>query len=165
MNEKEISAGRVVSLNILLKDQHGEILADNLQGPPQVYRHGAGMILPRLEQYLSGMKVDEEAEFWIPCERAFGHHEPGLVLSISHEDLDTPETIRPGDQIRIFDGTEGKVKAVSEKGIVLDANHPLAGKDLHYHVRVIDIREAVEDDELPVPFEGGIGYCEIGCGC
>jgi FKBP-type peptidyl-prolyl cis-trans isomerase 2 len=102
MNEKEISAGRVVSLNILLKDQHGEILADNLHGPPQVYRHGAGMILPMLEQYLSGMKVDEEAEFWIPCERAFGHHEPGLVLSISHEDLDTPETIRPGDQIRIL---------------------------------------------------------------
>ena len=165
MNEKVISPGRVVSLNILLKDQHGEILSDNLQGPPQVYRHGAGMILPRLEQYLSGMKVDEEAEFWIPCERAFGLHEPGLVLSISKEDLETHESIRPGDQIRIFDGTEGLVRSVSEKGIVLDANHPLAGKDLHYHVRVIDIREAVEDDLLPVPFEDGIGYCEIGCGC
>ena len=165
MNEKEISPGHVVSLNILLKDQHGEILADNLQGPPQLYRHGAGMILPRLEQYLSGMQVDEEAEFWIPCERAFVVHEPGLILSISHEDLETPETIRPGDHIRIFDGTEGMVKAVSENGIVLDANHPLAGKDLHYHVRVIDIREAVEDDVPPVPLEGGIGYCEIGCGC
>jgi len=165
MNEKEISAGRVVSLNILLKDQHGEILADNLHGPPQVYRHGAGMILPRLEQYLSGMKVDEEAEFWIPCERAFGHHEPGLVLSIAREDLENPDTIRPGDLIRIFDGTEGRVKAVSEKGIELDANHPLAGKDLHYHVRVIDIREAVEDEEPAVPFEGGLGYYEIGCGC
>jgi FKBP-type peptidyl-prolyl cis-trans isomerase SlyD len=165
MNEKEISPGRVVSLNILLKDQHGEILSDNLQGPPQVYRHGAGMILPRLEQYLSGMKVDQEAEFWIPCDRAFGLHEPGLVLSISKEDLETHESIRPGDQIRIFDGTEGLVRSVSEKGIVLDANHPLAGKDLHYHVRVIDIREAVEDDLLPVTFEDGIGYCEIGCGC
>jgi FKBP-type peptidyl-prolyl cis-trans isomerase SlyD len=165
MNENTITSGRIVSLSILLKDQHGEVLADNRQGPPQVYRHGAGMILPQLERYLTGMQVDDEAEFSIPCERAFGIHEPGLVLSIAREDLETPDSIRPGDEIRIFDGTEGLVTFMSDKGILLDANHPLAGKDLYYHVRVIDIREANDADEPPIPFEGGYGYCEIGCGC
>lgn len=165
MNDKEIIPGRMVSLSILLKDQHGEVLADNRLGSPQVYRHGAGMILPQLERYLSGMRVDDEAEFCIPCERAFGMHEPGLVLSIAKEDLEAHESINTGDQITIFDGTEGCVIAVSEKGILLDANHPLAGKDLYYHVRIIEIREAEEDDDPPIPFEGGYGYCELGCGC
>lgn len=165
MNDIEIIPGRMVSLSILLKDQHGEILADNRLSAPQVYRHGAGMILPQLERYLSGMRVNEEAEFCIPSVRAFGIHEPGLVLSIAREDLDSPESISPGDKITIFDGTEGSVISVSENGILLDANHPLAGKDLYYHVRVIDIREAVDEDEPPIPFEGGYGYCEIGCGC
>ncbi len=165
MNEKEILPGRMVSVSILLKDQQGEILADNRLGSPQVYRHGAGMILPQLERYLSGMKVDDEAEFCIPCERAFGLHEPGLVLDIAKEDIEAPESINPGDQITIFDGTEGRVIARSDSGILLDANHPLAGKDLYYQVRIIDVREAVDDDEAPIPFEGGYGYCEIGCGC
>lgn len=165
MNEKEIAPGRIVSLSILLKDQHGTILADNRQGPPQVYRHGASMILPLLEQYLAGMRVDQEAECCIPCDRAFGPHEPGLILSIPWEDLDEPGSIQPGDQIQIFDGTEGVVTAVTEKGIILDANHPLAGKDLYYHISVIDVREATDEDEPPVPFEGGYGYCETGCGC
>ena len=160
-----IEAGRIVSLSILLKDQHGTLLADNRQGPPQVYRHGAGMILPRLEQYLSGMCINEEAEFCIPCERAFGPHEPGLVLSIPWGDLDEPYDIKQGDRVKIFDGTEGLVTAVTAKGIILDANHPLAGKDLYYHVSVMDVREATDEDEPPVPFEGGYGYCETGCGC
>lgn len=165
MNDNLIIPGRMVSLSILLKDQHGEILADNRLGSPQVYRHGAGMILPQLEKYLAGMRVDDEAEFCIPCERAFGLHEPGLVLFIAKEDLESPDSINPGDNITIFDGTEGRVISISEKGILLDANHPLAGKDLYYHVRVIDIREAVDEDDPPIPFEGGYGYCEIGCGC
>lgn len=165
MNLKDIAPGRIVSISVLLKDQHGDLVADNREGPPQVYRHGAGMILPRLEEYLAGMQVDQEAEFCIPFERAFGPHEPGLVLFVSREDLESPEMIRLGDHIRIFDGTEGVVKTVTDKGIVMDANHPLAGKDLYYHVRVIDVREATDDDEPPVPFEGGYGYCEVGCGC
>jgi hypothetical protein len=109
--------------------------------------------------------INEEAEFCIPCERAFGPHEPGLVLSIPWGDLDEPDAIKQGDQVKIFDGTEGLVTAVTAKGIILDANHPLAGKDLYYHVSVIDVREATDEDEPPVPFEGGYGYCETGCGC
>lgn len=165
MDERTIAPNRIVSLSIILTDQHGQLLADNREGPPQVYRHGAHMILPRLEYFLTGMREGDEAEFIIPFEQGFGPHEPGLILSIPRTDLENPDSIRAGDQICIFDGTEGVVLSVTDQGIIMDANHPLAGKDLHYHVRVLDIREATEDDDLEAPFEFGYSACTFGCAC
>jgi FKBP-type peptidyl-prolyl cis-trans isomerase SlyD len=165
MSALTVTHDRIISLSIILKDQHGQVLADNREGPPQVYRHGASMILPRLEYFLEGMREKEEAEFMIPFEQAFGPHEPGLVLTIQREDLEQPDTIREGDQICIFDGTEGVVISASEKGIIMDANHPLAGKDLHYHVCIVDIREATEEDQPGAPYEFGYQACSFGCAC
>jgi FKBP-type peptidyl-prolyl cis-trans isomerase SlyD len=165
MSELTVTHNRIIALSIILKDQYGQVLADNREGPTQVYRHGANMILPRLEYFLEGMREKEEAEFMIPFEQAFGPQEPGLLLFIQREDLEQPDVIREGDHICIFDGTEGVVTSVSEKGIIMDANHPLAGKDLHYHVRIVGIREATEEDDLQAPYEFGYTACSFGCAC
>jgi FKBP-type peptidyl-prolyl cis-trans isomerase SlyD len=141
-----VERNKIVSINYVMKDEVGNLILSNEGYDPEEYLHGAGNILPRLEHALTGLKQDDVIDVVIPPEEAYGAREVSLVLDVSVSDLENPDSLLEGEYIQLFDGTEGVVVAHKGTHVVVDANHPLAGKTLHYTIRISAIRDASEEE-------------------
>lgn len=139
-----------VVLEYELVDESNEVVdASSLEGgEPIVYVHGYGMIVPGLEVGVIGLKVGDEKEVTVPPEAGFGEHDEELVLEVDREDFPRPAEVKVGDEM-VAESPEGeeavmRVLEVKDDTVVVDANHPLAGKTLRYKVKVREIREGTE---------------------
>jgi FKBP-type peptidyl-prolyl cis-trans isomerase 2 len=103
---------------------------------PQLVIIGSGMAVPGVEKQLIGMKVGEEREFDVPMEEGFGKRNPGLIKILSYQRfINQKMNPVPGIFVNI-DGRNAKIQSVSGGRVRVDFNSPLAGKDLHYRVRI-----------------------------
>ena len=139
-----------VVLEYELRDENDEIVDASSQegGEPIVYVHGYGMIVPGLEAGVVGMKAGEERVVTVLPEAGFGDHDEELVLEVDREELPRPKDVKVGDEM-VAESPEGeeaimRVVEVKDDTVVVDANHPLAGKTLRYKVKVREIREGSE---------------------
>ena len=147
---KTVRKGRVISLDFVLKDEQGEMLDQSTDGGPLEYLHGAGDVVPGLEQALEGHKLGEHLRVVIPPAQAYGEYEVSLVDEVSREQFPGIDDIQPGMQFQTHmdDGAPMiiNVTAVDGDRIVVDGNHPLAGMTLVFEVDIIGIREAGKDE-------------------
>ena len=153
-----VENNRVVAIHYVLKDDAGNVLHDNTNFAAEEYLHGAGNILAGLELALQDMKAGQEIDVIIPPEYAYGPVEASLIFDVPEEDLPGFESMTEGELVTLFDGTEVCVLEKHEDYLVADANHPLAGKTLHYTVRIAAIREALSEEILqgePATLSGG----------
>ena len=139
-----------VVLEYELRDEDGAVVDSSTQegGEPIVYVHGYGMIVPGLEVGVVGLKVGDEREVVVPPEAGFGEHDDELVLEVDRADFPRPAEVKVGDEM-VAESPEGdeaimRVLEVKADTVVVDANHPLAGKTLRYKVKVREIREGTE---------------------
>jgi FKBP-type peptidyl-prolyl cis-trans isomerase SlyD len=139
-----------VVLEYELRDDSGEVVdaSSSEGGEPIVYVHGYGMIVPGLEVGVVGLKVGDEKEVVVPPDAGFGEHDEELVLEVDRADFPRPKDVKEGDEM-VAESPEGeeaimRVLEVKEDTVVVDANHPLAGKTLRYKVKVREIREGTE---------------------
>ena len=102
---------------------------------------GSGQVIPGFDDAVTGMEVGDTKTVMIPADRAYGAKRDELILDFPRAEL--PEGIDPqlGHQLQMStpDGQVFQVEVVgtSEEGIVLDANHPLAGKDLTFDIELV----------------------------
>src|SRR5688572_29964847 len=106
------------------------------------------MIVPGLEVGIIGLKVGEEKEVVVSPDEGFGEHDEELVLEVDRADFPRPAEVQVGDEM-VAESPEGeeaimRVVEVKDDTVVVDANHPLAGKTLRYKVKVREIREGTE---------------------
>jgi FKBP-type peptidyl-prolyl cis-trans isomerase SlyD len=112
---------------------------------------GYGQVLPGLEKRLLGLREGEETEFIIPAIEGFGEHDSKLVDERSFEEFPEGRDLLPGKWLVATNEATGAsftylVKDKSERGVVLDHNHPLAGKALYYRVKAVRVRPALRDE-------------------
>lgn len=137
-----IKDGSTVSIEYTLKLADGSTADTNVGGEPLVYTHGEQQILPALESELEGMKVEETREVELTPEQGYGPvHEEGIQtvpLDIIPEDARQPgaKLVGQGPQ---GEPIHAQVKEIKEDTAVVDLNHPLAGEDLHFEVKVLEI--------------------------
>lgn len=158
-----------VVLDYELRDDDGKVLdsSESEDGEPIVYVHGYGMIVPGLEAAIVGLKAGDAKEVTVPPEAGFGEHDEELVLEVDRSDFPRPGEVAAGDEL-VAESPDGeevvmRVLEVKEDSVVVDANHPLAGKNLHYEVKVKEVR-AASDEEIAsaaLAFEEA-GYGETG---
>lgn len=153
-----IQKDMVVSVNYELKvDKDGEmVVADKSNGNPLVFLHGAGMLLPEFEQNLLGKKVGDSVSFAINPENGYGIADENNIVKIPVDsfkddkgEIDT-EHVRVGNVLPMMDNNgnqfQGIVCDVSDEFVVMDFNHPLAGKVLNFTVDVVDVRPATKEE-------------------
>ena len=105
---------------------------------------GAGQLIPGFEKAVYGLKVGESKTVTIPAEEAYGPHRDDLVIVVEREQL--PADLDPKvDQQLQMQQPDGRtavviVTDVSETTITVDANHPLAGKDLTFEIELVEIK-------------------------
>ncbi|WP_373516417.1 peptidylprolyl isomerase [Pricia sp.] len=122
----------------------GQVFDSSVErGEPLKFTMGKGELIPGFESGLIDMKVNEKKTINIPKEEAYGAIREELVQEVPNNQL--PEDIKPEVGMGLVSKTQsGKdinlvVKDVKEDSIVVDGNHPLAGKDLTFELEVVEI--------------------------
>lgn len=139
-----------VTVEYILTDDEGEVLDSSgaEDGEPIEYVHGYGMLVPGLEAGLVGLKTGDKKKITVSAEEGYGERDEELVLEIERSEF--PDTVQPGDEF-VASSPDGEevvlnVVEVNEDGVLVDANHPLAGLTLHYEIEVKSIRAATESE-------------------
>ena len=144
-----------------------EVVDSNKGGQPLEFIMGIGHIIPGLEKGLTGMKEGESGDIMVLATEAYGEYNDEAIQSLPIEQF---EGIELKEGLTLYGQGEGgqtvqvTVKSFNDKEVVVDFNHPLAGKDLMFSVSVLSVREAT-DDEVKTGQVGG-EHCNDGsCGC
>ena len=143
--ESVVQPGSVVSFDYTLKDETGKVLDSSEGKAPMRYTHGKGQIIPGLESELAGMKVGDEKRVTVKPENAYGPVDPRAFQEIEKERL-PPEALKVGTVLTAR-GPDGenmpvRVHEIKEKTVIMDFNHPLAGKTLTFDIKVTDVKAA-----------------------
>jgi len=142
-DEKMIKDGSLVSLQYSLSGEDGKFIESNNGKEPLKYTHGKNEIIPGLEKQLAGMKVGGEKQVKVKPEDAYGSVNPKAFQEFPKEKVPA-EGLKVG-AVLTATGPQGqavqvRVHEIREKTVVLDMNHPLAGKTLVFDVKVLDIQ-------------------------
>jgi FKBP-type peptidyl-prolyl cis-trans isomerase SlyD len=139
-----IQDGSFVAIEFTLTDDNGKVIESNVGKEPLTYLHGSGQIVPGLERELAGLKVGDQKKIVVKPEDGY-RPDPNAFQEIPKDKL-PPEAQKVGT-VLATKGPQGetiamRVHEVKDKTIVVDFNHPLAGKTLNFDVKVTDIQSA-----------------------
>lgn len=145
----KIAHNAVVSIHYTLKDSEGEVIDSSSGAEPLVYLHGAGNIIPGLENALLDKAAGDALTVVVEPAEGYGEMNPELVQEVPLTAFDGVESVEVGAQFQASTANgpiNVVVKSVDAENAVLDGNHPLAGQQLHFAVDVVEIREASTEE-------------------
>ncbi len=135
---------RLLTFHYTLRDVAGRVLDTSRAGEPKPFLEGAGQIIEGLEEPLRQMTVGETRQIVVPPERGYGRREADLVQKVSKVRLPVAD-IKVGEQFQTGPDRQAPVVtvvAIEGDEVMLDANHPLAGQELHFEVELVTARAA-----------------------
>ena len=144
-----ITRDSVVTIHYTLKDVEGAVIDSSASGEPLAYLHGHGNIVPGLERELTGRNAGEELSVSVSPAEGYGEYDKELVQSVPRRALRGIKDVQPG--MHLHAQTEAGTRTVTVTRIqgdmvTLDANHPLAGKNLNFDIQIEDVRQATEEE-------------------
>ena len=152
--------GMVVTMHYTLTDDSGNTLDSSNGREPLAYLHGFGNIIPGLETALEGSEVGFKSIVDVAAIDGYGERDPAAVFEAPREQFPDDMDVTPGTRV-FADGPNGPIPftimEVTESNVKLDANHPLAGMNLHFDVEVVEVRVAT-DEEIAHGHVHGAGH-------
>jgi FKBP-type peptidyl-prolyl cis-trans isomerase SlyD len=141
----EIGDGALVTIDYVLTDDKGNLIESTEGKEPLTYIHGAGQIVPGLERELSGLKLGDQKKVRVRPEEGYGMPDEKAFQEFPREKV-PPEAQKVGAML-MTKSSDGRmipmrVHKVTDKTVLVDFNHPLAGKTLHFDITVKDIKAA-----------------------
>ena len=140
---------------------------------PLVYCHGEGMMLPAFERAMEGLAEGEAFDFRIPCEEAYGEYDNDGVLQLDKKMFYNGDGEFDSERVYVgaivpmntADGQviNAQIAEITKEHVTIDLNHPLAGENLHFVGKVLNIRQVTEG-ELKALHHRGCGGCGGHCG-
>ena len=138
----------VVTVDYRLTLPDGEVVEISEPGDPLIYLHGHEDIVPGLEKALEGKGVGDRVQAIVPPEEAYGEYDPEGVEEVDRAEFPAEMELEVGGVITATDEEDDEVeflvKEIKGDRVVVDFNHPLAGKTLHFDVTIREIRPATE---------------------
>ena len=145
----QIGDQTVVTLHYTLTDNDGKVI-DKSEDGSFAYLHGASNIIPGLEDALTGKSAGEEMSVSVSPEQAYGVRDEAMLQQVPKNMFEDASQIAVGTQFHA-QGPNGEmlvvtVMEVEEEHVLVDGNHPLAGVELNFDVKIIDVRDASEEE-------------------
>jgi len=160
----------VYSIEYTVKNKNGEVIDSNKGQAPLEFIAGQGQIIPGLENAIKDMEVGEEKSVTVKADEAYGERDETAVQSLPKEQFEGIE-LKKGMTL-YGQSPDGQTVAVTVKDfddntVTIDYNHPLAGEDLDFDVKVISKRDATLEELAGGSCQTGNGSCgcDSGCGC
>ena len=150
MPKEVVKPGKFVSLTYSIVDDTGNVVEQS-DLPVSYIFGGATEMLGGMDQAMQGRKAGDSVEFEVPPAQGFGDHDPDLTFSDDISNV-PPEFRRLGAEVQM-QNEAGEVKAfyvskIEDGKLTVDGNHPLAGKHLKVRVKILEVRDATQDDQL-----------------
>ena len=146
----KVAEKTVVSIHYTLKGDGGEVIDTSDGGEPLKFLYGVGMIIPGLETELAGMSTGEKFKVSVAPEQGYGQPREDLVQTVPRQELQHIQDLQEGANLQAQtdqgDVINFVVTSITLEQVTLDANHPLAGQNLHFEGEVVEIREATEEE-------------------
>lgn len=148
-----IAKNQVVNLNYTLhsiEDGQKVFIESTESGQPLTFLYGVGMMLPKFEEEIAGLKSGDKVEFELSPEDAYGEKDERAIAQLP-ADMFAEAGIPPVGEVIPLQDNEGNqfravVVEVSPEVVVADLNHPMAGKTLHFAIEVLGVRPATEEE-------------------
>ena len=139
-----VREGKQISFEYILKLDDQIVLDANVDGKPLTYIHGLGQLMPGLENGLKGLKVGEGKKIVVLPEDGYGSIDEHAYMEVDKASI-PPEVLKVGAIVEGRDSTGypiyPRIKEIGEDEVILDYNHPLAGKILYFDVKVLEIKK------------------------
>jgi FKBP-type peptidyl-prolyl cis-trans isomerase SlyD len=140
-----VQEGSIVSIEYTLTDDEGKVVDSNVGKEPLTFIQGAGQIVSGLEKELQGLKPGEQKKVRVKPEDAYGMPSRQAFQEMPRESI--PAEAQKAGVTLMAKGADGRaipirIHEVKEKTVIVDFNHPLAGKTLNFDVKIKDIRAA-----------------------
>ncbi len=150
MSEQLIADGQVVVMQYTLRADDGEVLDASTPDDPMAYLHGAENIVPGLEKALAGKAVGFKGNVTVTPAEGYGEREDEAPDAIPRRAFPADMEIEPGMTF-MAEGPNNEhapiwVVGVEGDNVLVDSQHPLAGKTLHFEVEVLAVRPATQDE-------------------
>jgi FKBP-type peptidyl-prolyl cis-trans isomerase SlyD len=177
----EIADKKYVAIEYTLTLESGQEIDKSPAGQPLGFITGAGQIIPGLEKGLMGRAAGDSAKLVVEPEDAYGPVRDNLFQEIPRSQFPGDVEVKPGMAFEA-QGPRGPfmitvAKVNDNDSVTVDLNHPMAGKQLHFDVNVVEVREPTADElaEAASRFSSGCGCgsddagkaegCGTGCNC
>lgn len=144
-----IAENKVITLHYTLTDDAGTVIDQSTDGS-FCYLHGASNIIPGLENALTGKTAGDELKVIVEPEEGYGLRDDSRLESVPREMFPEDSDIKVGSQFHA-EGPEGQMITVTVAGVeddtvTIDGNHPLAGVQLNFDVKVVEVRDASAEE-------------------
>ncbi len=139
----KVKDGDTVKVHYTGKLKDGSVFDTSAEREPLEFKLGEGQLIPGFEKAVVGLNVGDSTEVDIPSTEAYGEAREDLIISVPKDQL--PDDVEPqvGMQLQVNqpDGQPVPVRIaeVGDTELKLDANLPLAGKDLSFEIELVDI--------------------------
>jgi FKBP-type peptidyl-prolyl cis-trans isomerase SlyD len=139
---------------------------------PLNFIFGVGMMLPKFEQNLKGLEEGDNFEFTIENADAYGEYDDEAIVELDRAIFEIDgkldeETVYEGNIVPLMDSEGNRLQAqvvsVTDSNVTVDLNHPLAGENLHFKGKILEVHEA-SDEELNALLGNGCS-CGDDCSC
>lgn len=139
----EVQEGNTVKVHYTGTLDDGSVFDSSVGGEPLQFTIGQGQMIPGFERGVVGMELGETRTVVVAADQAYGVHRPDGVFEVERSEIPTTIPLQQGMQLQAT-GPGGRpvtmtVLEISDEKVKLDANHPLAGKDLTFEIEVVEI--------------------------
>ena len=155
----KIEKNTAVTLRFKVSSAEGKVIEESAD--PMVYLHGGyGNTLPKIEEALEGQLSGYQVVLQLPAKDAFGERDESLLRTLPKTQF--PPGVKVGGQLEGH-GDDGRVQIfnvmkIKGDAVLLDGNHPLAGKELRFTLKVMDVRVASEEEIVHQHVHGEHGH-------
>ncbi|HEY9003032.1 MAG TPA: peptidylprolyl isomerase [Mucilaginibacter sp.] len=150
----KIQPQHVVSLtyDLYVKEDNGSegLVESATEEQPLVFLFGAGQMLPKFEENLSDLSTGDSYEFRLSAEDAYGNYDDEAVASLPKEMFQGTDIPEIGSMLPLQDNNgnhfQGQVVSIAEDSVIVDLNHPMAGQELHFKGKIVNVRPATPEE-------------------
>ena len=154
----KVEDGKVVSMHYTLHVD-GKVVDSSEGSEPLQFIQGMGHIIPGLEHELYDMKVGQSKNITVPPKDGYGETDETAFMDVPREAFPSDVPLEKGTELELRDQSGhpvyARVDSASENNIRLDMNHPLAGKELNFDVKIADVRQATDEEVSHGHVHGG----------
>jgi peptidylprolyl isomerase len=141
-----VKQGDTVKVNYTGKLNDGTVFDSSDDREPLEFTLGDGKLIPGFEKAVTGMEQGDSTTVDIPTDEAYGERRDDLELEVAKNEL--PDNVDPevGMQLQMQQQEDGQaipvqITKVEDEKVTLDANHPLAGKDLTFDIELLEVKK------------------------
>jgi len=150
----KIEPQHVVSLtyDLYTKQEDGNegLVESATEEQPLTFLFGSGQMIPRFEENLSTLSTGDNYDFLIPAEHGYGEYDEEAVANLPIEMFSGADLPEVGSILPLQDNNgnhfQGQVVSVAEDAVIVDLNHPMAGQELHFKGKILNVRPATPEE-------------------